>query len=132
MKIITSKKKCDSCCATTFDDICATIFDDIVHPGSALYLCGAQSLFYDAQYLTSTAFDSVYTAFVSIIPHNGVDIDCDSDRDPVHYGVVYEYVYANDVLFYNIQGFNPFGNNKCNNLNRYNGDYNDVVCNNSP
>ena len=45
--------------------------------------------------------------------------------------VVYEYVYANDILFYNIQRFNPYGNKKCNNTNRYNGDYNDVVCNNS-
>ena len=66
-----------------------------------------KSWFYDAQYLISTAFVSVYTAFVSVISHNGVDID----RDPVHYGVVYEYVYANDVLFYITQGFNPYGNN---------------------
>ena len=36
------------------------------------------------------------------------------------------------LLFYNIQGFNPYDNNKCNNINRYNGDYNDVVSNNSP
>ena len=78
--------------------------------------------------MTSTAFVSVYTAFANVIFRNGVDID----RDPVHYGVVYEYVYANDVLFYIMQGFNPYGNNKCNDKNRYNGDYNDVVCNNSP
>ena len=38
--------------------------------------------------------------------------------DPVHYGVVYVYVYANDVaqlLYYNIQRLNPYDNNKCNN-----------------
>ena len=64
-------------------------------------LCGAESRFYDVQYV-------IYTAFVSVISYNGVDIDCDSDRNPVHYGVVYEYVYANDasqLLFYNIQGW---------------------------
>ena len=98
-------------------------------------LCGVKSLFYDVQHLTSTAFVSVCTAFVSVISHNGIDIDYDHDRDPVHYGVIYAYVYANDVaqlLFYNIQGFDPYDNNKCNSMNCYNGDYNDVVCNNSP
>ena len=85
-------------------------FDDIVHPGSALYLCGAQSLFYDVQYLTSTAIDSVYTAFVSVISHNGFDIDW----NPVHYGVVYAYVYV-----YNVKGFTPYYDNN-------------VTCKNSP
>ena len=71
------------------------------------------------------AFIGVYTAFVSVISHNGVDIDCDPDGDLVHYGVVYVYVYTNDeaqLLFYNIQGLNPHNNNKCNNINQYNGD----------
>ena len=44
---------------------------------------------------------------------NNNDNNIHVHRDPVHYGVVHEYVYANDVLFYNIQGFN----NKCNNIN---------------
>ena len=94
-------------------------------------LCEAKSWFYDAQYLTSTAFVS---AVVSIISRNGVDtvhywvvyvyvyasnvaqlLYC---NDTVHYGVVYVYVYANDVaqlLYYNIQRLNPYDNNKCNN-----------------
>ena len=71
-------------------------FDHIAHPRSVLDLCGAKSRFYDVQYVTYTAFVSVYTAFVSVISHNGVVIDCDSDCDPLHYGVVYEYVDAND------------------------------------
>ena len=36
----------------------------------------------------------------------------------VIYEYVYEYIYANDVaplLLYNIQGFNTYDNNKCNN-----------------
>ena len=43
----------------------------------------------------------IYTAFVSVTSHNGVDID----YNPVHYGVVYAYEYTKDVaqqLFYNI------------------------------
>ena len=85
------------------DSFSATNLDDIVHPGSALDLCGAQSIFYDVLYL-------IYVALINAISHNGVDIDCDLDCDPVHYGVVYVYLYANDVaqlLFYNIQGLNP-------------------------
>ena len=37
------------------------------------------------------------SSYLIIIPHNGVDIDCDPDRDPAHYGVVYAYIYENDV-----------------------------------
>ena len=73
-------------------------------------LCEAKSWFYDAQYLTSTAFVCEYTAVVSIVSHNGVDT--------AHYGVVYVYVYANDLaqlLYCNIQRLNPYDNNKCNN-----------------
>ena len=95
-------------------------------------LCGVKSLFYDVHHLTYTAFGSVYTAFVSVISHNGVDID----RDPVDYGVVYAYVYAKDIaqllLFYNRQGFNLYDSNKCNNTNQCNGHENDILCNNSP
>ena len=57
-------------------------------------LCGTKSRFYDVRYLT-------YTAFVSVTSHNGVNIDC----NPVHYRVVFEYEYANDVaqlLLYNM------------------------------
>ena len=79
------------------DDFYATNFDDIVHPRSVLDLCGAKSRFYDVQSSTSTAFVSVYTAFVSVISHNGVGINCDLVSDPVHYGVVYVHVYANNV-----------------------------------
>ena len=69
-------------------------FHDIAHPRSVLDLCGTKSRFYDVRYL-------IYTAFVSVASHNGVDID----RNPVHYGVVYAYEYTNDVaqiLFYNM------------------------------
>ena len=114
MKIIASKKKCDSCCAT--------VFYDIVHPGSALDLCGAQSLFYDMKYL-------ICTALISVISHNKIDIDCDPDRDLAHYGVVYAYMYVSDVawlLLYNIQGLNPDDDNY-NNMNRYH----DTVRNNN-
>ena len=62
-------------------------FDDAAHPRSVLDLCGAKSRFYDVQYLTHTAFVCVYIVFVSIIPHNQVDIDFDLDCDPVHYGL---------------------------------------------
>ena len=98
-----------------------------IHPGSALDLYGTTSLFSDVLYLT-------YTAFVSVIFYIGVDIDYDPVIDPVHYGVVYAYVYANDVLqllLYNIQGLNPYDNNERNNMNQYNSGKNDVVCNNS-
>ena len=107
----------------------------ISHPKSILYLCEAKSRFYDVQSLISTAFVSVYTAYVSVISHNAVDIDCDSVSDPVHHGVVYAYVYTNDVaqiLYYNIQRCNQYDNNKCNNMNPYNGDRNGVVCKNNP
>ena len=68
-------------------------FDDIAYPRSVLDLCGAKSRFYDVQYLTYTAFVSVYTDFVTIILHNKGDINCDFDHDPVHCGVVCAYIY---------------------------------------
>ena len=86
-----------------------TIEYNIAHPWSILDLCEATSWLYDAQYLTSTAFISEYTAVVSVVSHNGVDT--------AHYGVVYVYVYANDLaqlLYCNIQRLNPYDNNKCN------------------
>ena len=66
----------------------------------------------------------------SVISHNGVNIDCDINYDPVHYGIIYAHVCANDVaqqLFYNMQGFNLYDNNKCNNINQCDGDENDVA-----
>ena len=86
----------------------ATTFNNIAHPISVLDLCGAKSRFCDVQY-------SIYPVFVSVLFYNGIDLDL----DPLQYGVVYTYVYANDVahlLYYNIQGFNPYDNNKCNNM----------------
>ena len=85
---------------------------------TVLDLCGAKSRFYDVQYSTSTAFFSVTTAFVRAIFNNMLDIDCDPVSSLVHYGVVYVYIYENDVaqqLYYNIQHFGPYNNNKCNN-----------------
>ena len=67
--------------------------DNIAHSRSVLDLCGTKSRFYDVQYSTYTTFVSAYTAFVNVIPHNKVDIDCNTVRDSVHYGVIYEYVY---------------------------------------
>ena len=77
----------------------------------------------------------MYTVFVNVISHNRVDIDCNPDRDNVHYGVVYASVYTYGVaqiLFYNIQGLNLYANNKCNNMNRYNCYDNNIVYKNSP
>ena len=47
------------------------------------------------------------------ISHNGVDTNLDTDRDLVHYGVVYAYVNAYAVvqlLFYNLQRFDHYDN----------------------
>ena len=86
-------------------------------------MCGTQSLFYDVKYL-------ICTALIGVISHNKVDLDCDPDCALVHYGVVFVYMYGNNVaqlLLYNIQGLNPDDNNNCNNINRYH----DTVRNNN-
>ena len=101
-----------------YESIYTTNVVDIAHPGSVLDFCGAKSRFYDVQHSTSTAFFSVTTAFIRAIFNNMLDIDCDPVSSLVHYGVVYVYIYENDVaqqLYYNIQHFGPYNNNKCNN-----------------
>ena len=77
----------------------------MLHIPGVPWISVEQNRLYNIHYLT-------YIAFVSVVYHNGVDIDCDH----VNYGVVYAYVYEIDVIqlqFYkNIQGSNPYDNKK--------------------
>ena len=78
-----------TCAATNFDDDPDTVIEfTIVHHGCALYLYVVPILYYDIQYLLGCY------SFNTIIydSDNRTDIT-PVDRDLVHYGVVYAYVY---------------------------------------
>ena len=90
---------------------------DIVHPGNALYLyIVLQTRFYDIQYLTYHPHNIVHAACTGGIPNyvcnnaaygDGISYnEININRDLVHYGVIYAYMYAYYVvqlLLYNIQ-----------------------------
>jgi len=99
----------------------------IVYPGSTLYLYVVQILFYDIQYSTYRSSNTVRydTTCNGGISHCGVGIIRDTDRDLVHYGVVYAYVVV-QLPFYNLQGFDRYTNG-----HTYDGIYDICVFNNN-
>ena len=67
--------------------------------------------------MTSTAFISVYAAFVSVISHDGFDVDCDSNCDLV-----------NDIVQSNNNDMNPNNDDNVNiNANCYYNDTNNIL-----
>ena len=87
---------------------------DLVNSGVVFVL---QLLFYNLQRLDLYDNEHTYNIHdIRVFDNN--DLDCVPVSSTVHYGVVYVYIYENDVaqqLYYNIQHFSPYNNNKCNN-----------------